>query len=183
MLVAINGADGAGRALFADDLADRLEGRHRPVIRTSVDGVHQQSRTRYRRGTNPPVGDWLDSYDDAALRECLLDPLRPGGGRRSRTGVHDVGGDGPLDWPWTTAPPSAVLCLDGIFLHKDELREMQIVSVFLYGTVRVSLARLVERDGANADPRHPANTRHRRGRQLYLDACRPAERASGWARE
>ena len=51
----------------------------RPVIRSSIDSFHNPSEFRYRRGRTSPEGFYLDSYDYAALRMHLLDPLGPGG--------------------------------------------------------------------------------------------------------
>lgn len=178
VLVAIDGVDGAGKTRFADDLAAVLAGRGRPVIRASVDDFHRPRKERYRRGARSPLGYWLDSYDYDALRDDLLDPLGPGGSRRYRTGIHDVDTDEPLCRAWLRAPAGAVLCLDGIFLHRDELCAMWDLSVFLDVPVAVSCARLAERDGANPDPSHPQSARYVEGQRLYLESCRPAARAT-----
>ncbi|MHB8246974.1 MAG: uridine kinase [Acidimicrobiales bacterium] len=177
VLVAIDGVDGAGKSLFANELAGVLRSRDRPVIGASVDDFHRPRSERYRLGRSSPVGYWLDSYDYVALSENLLAPLGPGGPRRYRTGIHDVETDEPLDRPWATAPPRAALIMDGIFLHRDELLGVWDFSVYLDVPVEISVARMVERDGANPDPNHPSNTRYVEGQRLYLDACRPWERA------
>ena len=179
VLVGIDGVDGAGKSHFADELAEVLRSRDRAVIRASVDDFHRPRRERYRLGRYSPVGYWLDSYDYPALRENLLGPLGSGGAsRRYRTGVHDVATDEPLDRPWRTAPPGAVLLLDGIFLHRDGLVSVWDFSVYLDVPEETSVARMVERDGANPDPKHPSNTRYVQGQRLYLDECRPWERAT-----
>lgn len=178
VLVAIDGVDGAGKSLFADDLADTLRWRDRAVIRASVDDFHRPRSERYRRGRSSPIGYWLDSYDYRALRGNLLWPLGSGGSRRYRTGIHDVRSDEPLDRPWRTAPPGVVLLLDGVFLHRDELVRVWDFSLFLDVPVEISVARLVERDGANPDPNHPSNIRYVQGQRLYLHASHPWERAT-----
>ena len=71
-----------------------------------------------------------------------------------------------------------MLLLDGIFLHRDELVSVWDFSVYLEVPEETSVARMVERDGANPDPNHPTNTRYVQGQRLYLDACRPWERAT-----
>ncbi len=178
VLVGIDGVDGAGKSHFADELAEVLRGRDRAVIRASVDDFHRPRSKRYRLGRYSSLGYWLDSYDYAALEENLLGPLGSGGNRRYRTGIHDVVTDEPLDRPWRTAPPGAVLLLDGIFLHRDELVAVWDFSVFLEVPVETSVARMVDRDGANPDPKHPSNTRYVQGQRLYLDECCPWERAT-----
>jgi len=82
-----------------------------------------------------------------------------------------------LDRPWRTARPGAVLVLDGIFLHRDELRDLWDLSVFLDVPVEISVARMSARDGSSPDPEHPCLARYIEGQRLYFQACRPWERA------
>lgn len=74
--------DGAGKTVFADELAAVLESRRLAVIRASVDGFHNPSSIRYGRGRSSPDGFYRDSYDYDALRTFLLDPLAVHGDRR-----------------------------------------------------------------------------------------------------
>ncbi|HEX9419266.1 MAG TPA: hypothetical protein VGA81_09425, partial [Methylomirabilota bacterium] len=76
--VGIDGVDGAGKTTFADELRDRLVSSGRPLIRAGVDWFHHPKPVRYRRGRYSPEGHYRDSYDYAALRRLLLDPLGPG---------------------------------------------------------------------------------------------------------
>ena len=75
--VAIDGVDGAGKTTFANELADVIRTLERPVIQASVDGFHNPKAVRYRRGRSSPKGYFEDSYNYAALKACLLDPLTP----------------------------------------------------------------------------------------------------------
>jgi uridine kinase len=61
--VAADGVDGAGKSVFADQLADVLREQARPVVRASVDDFHRPRGQRYRRGRSSPSGFWLDSLD------------------------------------------------------------------------------------------------------------------------
>ena len=99
LLVAIDGVDGAGKTVFADEFADVLRRHGLEVVRASVDGFHHPARRRYRRGRTSPEGFFLDSYDYAALTRLLLDPLRPKGSRRIVRAVHDVASDETIDAP------------------------------------------------------------------------------------
>jgi uridine kinase len=76
--MAVDGVDGVGKTTFADRLGVAIERIGRPVIRSSIDGFHNPRELRYRRGRTSPEGFYLDSYDYAALRAHLLDPLGPG---------------------------------------------------------------------------------------------------------
>ncbi|MCI4348403.1 MAG: uridine kinase, partial [Thermoplasmata archaeon] len=129
--VGIDGVDGAGKTMFADELRDRLAPSGRPLIRASVDGFHNPKPVRYRRGRTSPEGFYRDSYDYAMLRRVLLDPLRPGGDARFRRAVFDVDADVAVDSPEERAAPGSILLFDGIFLHRPELRSSWDLSIFL----------------------------------------------------
>ena len=175
--VAVDGVDGSGKSVFADELAGVLLEQARPVVRASVDDFHQPRVQRYRRGRCSPNGFWLDSFDYDRLRDDLLDPLGAGGSRRYRTAVHDLVTDRHLDLPWVVGPPGIVLVLDGLFLHRDELRDLWELSVFLDVPFDVAAARMATRDGSNPDPHHPSMRRSVDAQRTYFKSCTPAKRA------
>ena len=107
----------------------------------------------------------------------MLDPLGPGGDRRYRAASHGLVTDEPRDPPVLLAPAGAVLVLDGVFLHRDELAGCWALSVWLEVPFAVSVARMAVRDGTSPDPDDPSVARHVEGQRLYLAACAPAERA------
>ena len=176
--VAIDGVDGAGKTTFADELADILRMLPREVIRASVDGFHHPRALRYRHGRNSPEGYFEDSYNYAALKEHLLDPLSPGGSRRYRAAVFDHITDTPVSTPEREAPVSSILIFDGIFLHRPELYPYWDASIFLQVDFAVSVSRCASRDGSSPDPLAPANRRYVEGQRLYLLACEPAKGAT-----
>jgi len=175
--VAVDGVDGVGKTVFAAELADALRARGRPVVQVSADDFHRVRADRYRLGATSPEGFWLDSYDYPALLENVLVPFGPDGDRRYRAAVHDVRTDEALDLPWSTAPAGAVLVLDGLFLHRDELAGHWDFSVFLTASFAVTAARMAVRDGTSPDPDHPGMARYVGGQRRYFAACRPWERA------
>ena len=77
-LVAIDGVDGAGKTMLADDLATAIRAAGRPVLRASVDGFHRPRAERYARDRRSPEGYYLDSYDYPALLSVLLEPFVAG---------------------------------------------------------------------------------------------------------
>lgn len=175
--VGIDGVDGAGKTVFADHLAEVLRADGRATIRVSADDFLHPQSVRYRRGRDSPDGFWLDSYDYPALRQGVLDPLGPKGSRRYQSASHDLVTDRAVDPPVMTADPGAVLVLDGLFLHRDELIEVWDLSVFLRVHFAVSVARLAARDGSHADPAHPSIARYVGGQQKYFAAAEPWQRA------
>lgn len=178
--VAVDGVDGAGKTFFADELAAVLELSGREVIRASVDGFHQPQNVRYRLGRGSPEGFYCDSYDYDALKTCLLEPLGPSGSGRYRTAVYDVRTETPVTLPEKQAAPGAVLLLDGIFLHRPELRGCWDVSVWLEVAFRVSVPRGAGRGPGygSPDPEADSNRRYVGGQRLYLAECEPRARAT-----
>ncbi len=176
--VAVDGVDGAGKTVFADELGGVLRRRRVPVVRASVDGFHAPREVRYRRGRDSPEGFYRDSYDYAALRRELLDPLAPGGDRRFRRAVHDVATDRAVAAPLEQAPADAVLVLDGIFLHRLEVRGCWDLSVWLAVELAESVRRCAERDGTPPDPEAGSNRRYVEGQRRYVAESSPAAHAT-----
>ena len=114
---------------------------------------------------------------DILLRERVLDPLGPGGSRQYQAACHDLASDRPVDPPVEAAPAGAVLVVDGLFLHRDELVDVWDLSVFLQVPFEVSVARMAARDGSHPSPGHPSVGRYVGGQRLYFAACQPWQRA------
>jgi uridine kinase len=176
--VGIDGVDGAGKTTLADALAGALRAAAVPTIRASVDDFHHPRAVRYRRGRDSPEGFFRDSYDYAALRQSLLEPLSPGGTRRFRTAVFDHRSDRRVDAAEEHAETGSVLIVDGIFLHRPELRQYWDYSVFLDVRFEVSIPRGAQRDEGSADPFAPDNRRYVEGQRLYLRECDPKAHAT-----
>ena len=177
--VAVDGVDGAGKTIFADELAAALRQRGREVIRASVDGFHQPRAARYRLGRDSPEGFYRESYDYAALRRALLDPLGPGGSRRYCTATFDVAANLPVTPEEMVARPGSILLVDGLFLHRPELREVWDDSVFLRVAFAVSVPRGAARGPGfgSPDPLAQSNRRYIGGHQLYFSEADPERRA------
>ncbi|HEY1015471.1 MAG TPA: hypothetical protein VGE07_22375 [Herpetosiphonaceae bacterium] len=176
--VAIDGVDGAGKSCFRDELAAALAPAGRQLILASVDSFHQPRAARYRQGRDSPQGFFEDSYDYQAFRRLLLDPLSPGGDGRFRAAAFDHRRDSPVEAPEQRAAPGAILLVDGIFLHRRELRGCWDLSIFLEVGFGHSAARMAVRDGSPADPADPRLRRYVEGQRLYLATCEPQRHAS-----
>ena len=144
--VAIDGVDAAGKTTLADEVAPILTHLGRPVIRASIDGFHNPAGFRRRRGSTSPEGYFLDSFNQPALVEILLDPLGPRGSLGFRRAVFDFRTDQPVDAPLERAEPNAILLLDGVFLLRAELRSHFDFSVFVRADFAVTVARAERRD-------------------------------------
>jgi uridine kinase len=178
--VAVDGVDGAGKTVFADELAEALKPSGRQVIRVSADDFLNPRAVRYRRGRTSPEGFFLDSYDYESLRQRVLAPLSPGGSRRYRRRAFDLAADAPVDAAEEAADADAILVLDGLFLHRDELWELWDYSIFLDVAFAVSVARCAARgtSWASPDVDDASNRRYVMGQRIYLSRCRPLRRAT-----
>lgn len=179
--VAIDGVDAAGKTTLADELVDPIEARGRPAIRASIDGFHRPRMERYRRGPDSPRGYYYDSFDYAAVRATLLDPLGPGGDRRYRRAAFDWRTDRPVELPLRRAPAGAILLFDGIFLLRPELSDAWDYCIFLQVDFEEVVRRAMRRDrtegSSAADVRARYCRRYIPGQQIYLRQVRPQERA------
>jgi uridine kinase len=176
--VAIDGVDGAGKTTFANELAGVMVDFGRPVIRASVDGFHNRRAIRYAKGRQSPIGFFEDSYNYALLKQYLLEPLSPGGNRRYCIASFDHVTDKPVDLVEREASSNSILLLDGIFLHRPELRPYWEASIFLRVDFPVSVARNAVRDGTSSDPADGANRRYVEGQRIYLSKCAPEDYAT-----
>jgi uridine kinase len=161
-------------------LGNALDRLGAPVIRASVDGFHHPREIRYRLGRDSPEGFYRDSYDLDALQRELLDPLSPGGSRRYRTAIFDHVEDRPVQGLQEVADRTAVLILDGLFLHRRELRSYWDLSIFLDAPFAITVPRGAARgDGwGSPDPAAPSNRRYVEGQRIYFAQDDPITRAT-----
>lgn len=181
-LVAIDGVDGAGKTSFADDLAGELTDSGLTVIRVSLDDFLNPPEVRHARGRTSPEGFIADTYDYERFIDDVLDPLGSDGCGRYRAKSYDLAAEKPLSPPWQVAPDAAVVVVDGMFLHRDRLRNARgrkvwDLSVWLQVPPEVSVRRLAERDGSPSEVDDPRIARYVEGQRLYIERYHPAERA------
>lgn len=174
---AIDGVDGAGKTTLADELAEVLKTSGREVIRASVDGFHNPRAVRHHLGRGSPEGFYSDSYDYGAFKGVLLGPLSPGGLGRYRTAVHDIDTETPVTVPEKQVEPESILLVDGIFLHRSELRPYWDASVWLEVAFEVSIPRGAQRGLGSPDLHAPENQRYLEGQKLYLRESKPQQHA------
>lgn len=179
--VAIDGVDAAGKTTLADELVEPVQARGLVVIRASIDGFHNPQRVRYRRGPNSPAGYYLDSFDYAALKSLLLEPLGPGGNLRYRTAAFDYRSDSVLNAPRRLANPRSVLLFDGVFLLRPALFDFWDFKLFVDVDLAIAMQRACARhqrqSGAIDTMRDKYRQRYGPGQRIYLRQCCPKERA------
>ncbi|PPB50293.1 uridine kinase [Arthrobacter pityocampae] len=174
--MAIDGVDGSGKTSFTASLA--AEVRHRPVVIIHVDNFLNTTRVRHARGRHSPEGFWKDTYNYPAFHQYVLTPLGPRGDGWYSPASYDPVTDQPAPATYLHAPPEALVLVEGMFLHRDELAASWDASVYLDVPFTETAARMATRDGSNPDPEHPTMSRYVHGQRLYFEAARPWERAT-----
>ena len=177
--VAVDGVDGAGKTVLADQLAEVIGGlgAARDVLRVSIDGFHRPRAQRIARGRGPETF-YEDSYDYAAFRRVVVDPFRRG--EPVTPAVNDVEADEPVRPAPVAVGPATVLLVDGIFLQRPELADVWDAVVWVEVPFTVSVPRGNARfgDGHDPDPEAGSNRRYVEGQRLYLAAADPRARAT-----
>ncbi|MDJ0349407.1 hypothetical protein [Cryobacterium sp. PH29-G1] len=135
-IIAIDGADAAGRAAFADDLAAVFREDERHVFRASL-RYFQHSRAEQDR-LAPDLPDSAErryrvGYDYSALRRVLVEPFRLGGSTGFVTEEFDPDRDAWIQPTWQSAPADAILIVDGDYINRPELHGLWLYSVLLEG--------------------------------------------------
>lgn len=176
--VGVDGVDGAGKTVFADELAAALRHRGRTVVRAGVDSFHHPREVRHRRGRDSSEGYLWDSYNYPLLQRVLLEPLRAGAGARYRTAAFDYVTDTAVEMADAAVPERAILVFDGIFVHCPQLRGYWDYSVFLRVGFDTSVPRCAQRDGTSPDPAGTSNRRYVEGQRLYFAECAPETHAT-----
>ena len=177
--VAVDGFDGAGKTVLADQLAEvigALDGA-RDLLRVSIDGFHRPRAQRIARGRGPETF-YEDSYDYDAFRRVVVEPFRRG--EPVTPAVNDVDADEPVRPDPVTVGPDTVLLVDGIFLQRPELADVWDATVWVDVPFTVSVPRGNARfgDGHDPDPEAEPNHRYVGGQRLYLAAADPRSRAT-----
>ena len=177
--VAIDGVDTSGKTTLANELAEPLEALGRPVIRSSVDGFHRTRQERYAIGKDSPVGYYLDSFNNQAVVEKLLQPLGQSKPAYYETAIFDFKKDRVNRSEPKTAVPGSVLLFDGVFLMRPELNPFWDVRVFLHVPLEEVLRRAEIRDKEffGSEFRSKYHIRYIPGQKLYLQSVQPEKLA------
>jgi len=171
-VVGVDGADGAGKTVLADELGSFVHG----SVRASLDDFHNPRAYRHALGrTGATV--WARSFDLDAVRRDLLYPWRRGADATYRRRWHDLATDTQVAEPQDAVPDDGLLLVDGLFLQRPELADAWDLVIYVHADEAVRVARMAARDGVPDDPDHPDQRRYLDAQRVYRQRCRPLERA------
>jgi uridine kinase len=173
IMVAVDGVDAAGKTTFADDLAEALRRADHHVLRASIDGFHRPREQRYARGKDSPEGFYRDSYDYETFRRVLVDPFKDPVTESVVLAAFDHRRDAPVEPKWASVRDDTILLVDGIFLHRPELRGLWNYSIWLDVDPAIAEQRAILRDGPAG-----ASERYSKGQALYLTEAKPRTAAT-----
>lgn len=182
LVVGVDGVDGAGKTTFAQKLLEvlhlRIDSANTRLI--SIDDFHNVREIRHRQGKDSPTGFFEDSFDYESLKKRVLNPIRDskGGFASIVPGSQDLKTDLLITPEKIRLQPSSVVIVEGIFLHRNEIREYFDFTIFLDVPFSESVLRLSNRDGSNPNPNHPSMNRYVEGQRIYFERCSPLSRAS-----
>ena len=180
--VGIDGFCAAGKTTVARGLEAILVRMGRSVIRASTDDFQQPPPVRWQLGPDSPEGFYRHAVDFESLRKELLRPLGAGGTLRYRTATYDIHTLVPVHAERRSASPSAILLLDGLFLHDPSLRGALDFTVFVEASFETCIRRARARNQERREDAEEVETLYRRryvpGFERYLDEVDPKARAS-----
>ena len=180
--VGIDGFCASGKTTLADAVALELRCTGREVVRISADDFQNPPEVRWQLGPRSPEGFFRYQIDFLALRTLLLQPLGPDGSRRFHSSCYDVHASRPSLSMERTVSSSAVLILDGLFLHAPDLEHCFDFTIFVSAEFETCLRRALTRNQERSDDLTELEAIYREkyipGFELYCREVAPRERAS-----
>ncbi|EHR61814.1 nucleoside/nucleotide kinase family protein [Saccharomonospora cyanea] len=177
--VAVDGPTAAGKTGFGHELAEHLVRAGRPVLRACLDDFKRPWKDRHLYDRESGEGYYRNAYDYDAVTRLLLEPAAPDGTGRCVLCSIDPLTQKDHSKIVTTAPPDAVLVVDGVFAFRPEIDRHWDFRIWLDIDPELSVRRGAERDAEWAGADATALHRHRYlpSMALYESEVRPKQLA------
>ena len=164
--VCLTGVGCSGKTTLAAELVEVVRGAGRPVVPVSYDDFHFPRERRHRQGRASAAGYLDDSFDPAALRRLVLDPV-VAGAPSIVPAAYDLAEDHPVDPDPVPLPTDGLVLVEGSFLLVPELAGRWDLSGMVVADPGRVLERGLVRDADLGPPE--------RVRELYLRRYLAAE--------
>ena len=178
--VCIDGVDASGKTTLADALAVEL-GKHKSVIRVSIDGFHNPKEIRYQKGRNSPLGYYMDTTNYEAFINTVLKPLGPNGNLKYKTEVFDFIKNSEVESSTLEADKNSILLMDGVFLLRPELVDHWDLKIFIDVDFKITVERASKRDGYYLGEENEITEKYQQryvpGQKIYFEKAKPKEKA------
>jgi uridine kinase len=177
--VGIDGVSASGKTVLADELATVLRNMNREVIRTGIDGFHHPPEIRHRRGSMSVEGYVEDSFDYAAVRKYVLDPLGAEGNLSYLPGIYDHASETNKRRDPISVSADAILLFEGVMLFRHEIANAFDYRILVDTSFQEALERAKTRDLKHFGNMQTLLDKYTRrfipGQKCYLEEYRPAE--------
>jgi len=176
--VCLTGVGCSGKTTLAADLVDVVRGAGRAVVPVAYDDFHFSRDRRHRQGRTSDAGYLDDSFDPAALRRLVLDPVAAGA-TSIVPAAYDLADERPLDAEPVPLPPDGVVLVEGSFLLVPDLADRWDLAVMVVAEPGAVLERGLVRD---ADLGAPGQVRELYLRRYLAAEALHQERDDPWTR-
>jgi uridine kinase len=126
--IAIDGIDASGKTYFANQLKSEFE-KQASVLLISLDDFHAPKEERYKLGKDSPIGFYNDSYQYSRFIDLTIKPIL-NYETRIVSKIFNLEND-KEQIEYSAINENTIVIIEGIFLHRKELREFWDYSVFL----------------------------------------------------
>lgn len=176
--VAVDGLTAAGKTSFGHELAGALRDLGRPTMRASLDDFKHPWQHAREHGYDRVSGEgyYRNAHDFRSARDLLLDPAGPGGSGRVALCGHDPLTGQDHRGTRITAPPDAVLVVDGVFALRPEYDGCWEYRIWLDVDPQTAMRRGISRDSAAQGTGEAARLhrdRYHSAEMIYLAEVRP----------
>lgn len=182
LLIGIDGVDGAGKTMLANELVSFIETKNKKVARASIDGFHNSREIRIGKGPLSPEGYFEDSFDYESLVHDFLEPLqRIKEPTRLRSAKHDWKTESTVSDKSIEVDENTIVLFEGVFLFRPELEDFWDYKIYLQIRPETSLQRGLARDsrflGGEEATREKYLQRYIPGQRIYHEKYDPEQRA------
>ena len=177
--VCLTGVGCSGKTTLAAELAEIVSGAGRPVVPVAYDDFHFPRERRHRQGRASAAGYLQDSFDPAALRRLVLDPVAAGA-TSITPAAYDLADERAVDAEPVPVPADGVVLVEGSFLLVPDLVDHWDLAVMVVAEPGRVLERGLVRDadlGAPEQVRELYLRRYLAAEQLHQEHDDPWARA------
>lgn len=179
LLAAIDGFTAAGKTSFGHELAEKISGEGRQVLRATLDDFKKPWKDRHLYDRESGEGYYRNAYDYDVLKRLLLEPCRAQEATSAVLCSIDPLTQRDLSADAVPLAPDAVLIVDGVFAFRPEIDEYWDFRIWLEIDAELSVQRgaLRDQDWAGSEAESIHRNRYLAAERIYLEEVDPVGRA------